>query len=72
MNKNLEEFLDVNLTKVIDEARKTHGADQIRFAGTVSGFLIKTGIALAARNGAPRPVLEEALARAVQDWYGKN
>jgi len=67
---DLHEYLDVNFTRVVDNVKKlTPGMDERVRAGYISGFLIKTGIKLAAKHGAPRDVVESALANIVEDNY---
>jgi len=71
----LEEFLDVELARVVDVARMRFGGGDAfagggdAFAGAVSGFLLRTAIELAAHHGAPRGVLDKALRNMVALAY---
>ncbi len=67
---DLHEYLDVNFTRVIENAKKfTPDMDELTRAGTIAGFLMKTGIKLAAKHGAPRDVIETSLRETVEDYY---
>jgi hypothetical protein len=66
----LQEYLDIELSRVVDAAKARAGLDAVTFSGTVSGFLIKTGLALAVHGGAPRNVVENAMSASIADAYG--
>lgn len=68
---NLHEYLDENFTRVIQNAKKlTPDMDKVLRAGTIAGFLMKTGIKLAAEHGAPRETVETSLLETVAEYYG--
>lgn len=68
---NLHAYLDENFTRVIQNAKKlTPDMDRVTRAGTIAGFLMKTGIKLAAEHGAPRETVETSLLETVAEYYG--
>lgn len=68
---DLHKYLDENFARVIQNAKKlTPGMDEISRAGTIAGFLMKTGIKLAAEHGAPRETVETSLLETVAEYYG--
>lgn len=50
---DLQEHLDIELAQVVEDTRRRAGMDAVTFSGTVSGFLLRNGLALAAKHGAP-------------------
>lgn len=67
---DLHRYLDENFTRVIENAKKlTPGMDKVMRAGTVAGFLTKTGIKLAHKHGAPRDIIEASLLQTVAEYY---
>jgi hypothetical protein len=67
---DLHEYLDANFARVIENAKKlTPGMDEVLRAGTIAGFLMKTGIKLAAKHGAPRETVEQSLLETVAEFY---
>lgn len=67
----MHEYLDENFTRVIQNAKKlTPDMDKVLRAGTIAGFLMKTGIKLAAEHGAPRETVETSLLETVAEYYG--
>ena len=68
---NLQEHLDIELAQVVEDARRRASMDGVTFTGTVSGLLLRTGLALAAKHGAPRSVVEVQLSHLIQEtWTG--
>jgi hypothetical protein len=68
---DLHEYLDTHFTRVIENAKKlTPEMDEVARAGTIAGFLMKTGIKLAAKHGAPRGIVEASLLQTVSEYYG--
>jgi hypothetical protein len=68
---NLHEYLDTSFARVIENAKKlTPGMDEVMRAGAIAGFLMKTGIKLAHKHGAPRETIETALLETVAEFYG--
>lgn len=66
----LSEFLDVNFARIVEEAGKlSPELDPVMRAGTIAGFLIKTGIALAAKNGAPEAVMRRAVDNMISEAF---
>ena len=72
MNRDqLHAWLDENFAGVVEEAeRLTPGMDDVERAGTIAGMLMKTAIALAAKHGAPREIIERSIAETIEDCYG--
>jgi hypothetical protein len=68
----LQDHLDAELSRVIEEARRRADLDALTFAGTVSGFLLKTGLALAAKHNAPRSVVEGQMGAMIADAYARD
>lgn len=67
---NLHAYLDEHFTRVIQNAKKlTPDMDKVSRAGTIAGFLMKTGIKLAAEHGAPRETVETSLLETVAEYY---
>ena len=68
---DLHNYLDEHFTRVVENAKKlTPGMDEIARAGMIAGFLMKTGIKLAAKHGAPRETVETSLLETVAEYYG--
>jgi hypothetical protein len=68
---DLHRYLDENFTRVIENAKKlTPGMDEVTRAGFIAGFLMKTGIKLAHKHGAPRDIIETSLLETVAEYYG--
>lgn len=68
---DLQEHLDIELAQVVEDARRRASMESVTFSGTVSGFLLRTGLALAAKHGAPRSVVEVQLSHMIQEtWTG--
>ena len=65
----LQEYLDIHVTTVIDDAKRLAGMHPIEFAGTVTGFLMKTALLIARNNGAHRDVIEEGTQVAIRECY---
>ena len=66
----LHDLLDSRMAKVILDTKEEAGdMDAVRFSGTVSGFLIKTGIHLAAVGGCPNDVLRTQVSVIIKDAY---
>ena len=59
--EQLCEYLDIESARIVEEAKTKAGLDTVTFAGTVTGFLLKTAFALAAKHGMPRSVLESQI-----------
>jgi len=70
---NLQDELDIALTKVFEELRVKHEASVGKpfFLGQVAGFLLKSAIKLAKEGGCPYHVLRESLLDSVNEEYGK-
>jgi hypothetical protein len=66
--KPLQEELDIRFTEVIEELKKFFG-DSLEFRGGVAGFLIKTGIYLAAIGGCPNEILRKQINEIVKEAY---
>ena len=66
----LQEQLDIRMTKVIEELRKEAGMESVTFSGGVTGFMLKTGIAIAIRDGCPRRVLLKTTTGLIENGYG--
>jgi hypothetical protein len=72
MNRSqLHTWLDDKFADVVLEAKKlTPDMDPIERAGTIAGMLMKTAIALAAKHGAPREIIEQSIAETLEENYG--
>jgi len=71
--REIEAFLDEGVTRVVEElkAKATEdGTDGVVLQGAIAGFLIKTGLALAAHGGCPRRVMEAAVSASIAEAYG--
>ena len=65
----LQDYLDIRVTTVINDAKRLAGMHPIEFAGTVTGFLMKTALLIARSHGAPRDVIEEETQVAIRECY---
>jgi hypothetical protein len=66
----LHDLLDVELSRVVREARRrAQPMTPIDFAGYVSGFLIKTGIKIAHKHGAPRSAIEDSVSTTIASFW---
>jgi len=66
----LSEELDKRLTPVIERLRSENpGMDNVMFSGTVTGYLLKTGVALAVNGGCPRKILLKSLQGIIEEAY---
>jgi len=65
----LHNELDIRFSEIIEHIRKTTRLSHVVFSGAVSGFLIKTGIYLAANGGCPDTVLLIQLNKVVKEAY---
>lgn len=67
----LHEYLDVHFAAVIDKAVSLtiHMDPKVR-AGSIAGFLIKTGVGVAVRGGCPKGTLLAAFTLAIDELYG--
>lgn len=72
MNRSqLHVWLDEKFEGVVLEAKKlTPDMDPVERAGTIAGMLMKTAIALAAKHGAPREIIEQSIAQTLEENYG--
>lgn len=70
--KEIEEYLDIHMTEIISNLKaKAEGTDPLTLSGTITGFLMKTGLKLAAHGGCPRHVMEKAMADSIREAYKK-
>ncbi|VVB55163.1 Uncharacterised protein [uncultured archaeon] len=68
--KELNDLLDIKVAAAITECKEAYGeGDSITFKGSVAGFLIKTGIYLAAEGGCPNKILRNQLNEAIKEAY---
>ena len=70
--EQLCEYLDVESERIILEAKARAGLDDVTFAGTVGGFLLKTAMALSAKHGMPRSVMEQAIGGIIHEAWTKG
>jgi hypothetical protein len=67
----LNNILDIRLAAVVAELKEKSGLDPMSFSGTVVGFLIKTGIHLAAKEGCPNSTLRSNVNQVIKEAYAK-
>ena len=68
--KEIEEYLDIHLFKVITNLKQeAEGTNPTDLAGAITGFLLNSGVALAASGGCPKHVLEAAMVEAIRKAY---
>ncbi|HYX21794.1 MAG TPA: hypothetical protein VFA98_13190 [Thermoanaerobaculia bacterium] len=72
MNREqLNAWVDDKFAEVVLEAKRlTPDMDPVERAGTIAGMLMKTAIALAAKHGAPREIIEQSIAETIEENYG--
>lgn len=72
MNREqLNAWVDDKFAEVVLEAKRlTPDMDPVERAGTIAGMLMKTAIALAAKHGAPREIIELSIAETIEENYG--
>jgi hypothetical protein len=71
----VEEFLDIELARVIERAREEFGPSKSEawmFSAVVSGFLLATAVELARKGGADRTVLETAVKERIRRTWEKS
>lgn len=62
---------DIRFSEAVEELRTLSlDMDPMERAGSISGMLIATGVALAAEHGAPRDIVERAVQEKIEDAYG--
>lgn len=61
MTKELCDKLDERLNETIEQYRQKSGLSKVAFNGTVTGFLLKTGIKLAVADGMGPMTLRQAV-----------
>ena len=67
----LHDFVDTEFAEVAKRAKRlSPSLDHVSRVGIVTGVLIKTGIKLAAKNSAPRAVIEMVIAETIREMYG--
>jgi len=70
--EQLHAWLDSEMSVVAEEAKAlTPDMDEIERAGTISGMLMKSALALAHKHGAPRAIVEQSIAETLDDLYGQ-
>jgi len=72
--KEIEEYLDINMSAVVDGLKakaKADGTDPLTLSGAITGFLMKTGLALAASGGCPKHVMKKAMEASIEEAYRK-
>lgn len=68
--EHLHEEADERFAALVEELRaECQGMDDVTFAGTISALLFKTGIKLAAHHGAPKNVVQLAVAQTIDDCF---
>jgi len=67
--KELNDLLDERIAAVVEDLRKTANMTPVEFNGTVAGFLIKTGIHIAAANGCPNAILRNQVNATIKEAY---
>lgn len=72
MNRQqLHVWLDEKFESAVLEAKRlTPDMDPVERAGTIAGMLMKTAIALAAKHGAPREIIEQSITQTLEENYG--
>jgi len=70
--EQLCEYLDIESERIILDAKAKAGLDEVAFAGTVGGFLLKTAMALSAKHGMSRSVMEQAIGGIIHEAWTKN
>ena len=69
--EELQLHLDVEFAQVIERVKTlASDMDAVTLSGSIAGFLIKTGIALAVNGGAPRSAVSVAIDDALNELYG--
>jgi hypothetical protein len=70
--KEIEEYLDIRLSEIINNLKaEAKGTDSVTLSGTITGFLMKTGLKLAVASGCPKHVMEKAMDAAIERAYKK-
>ena len=73
MATELEDYLDREFAAVIEKALEQFSElDPIVRSGTIAGFLIKTGMAIAAKHGAPRRAVLAGFQDALREIYNET
>jgi hypothetical protein len=69
--EHLHEEADERFAALVEELKaECRGMDEVTFAGTISAILFKTGIKLAAHHGAPKDVVQLAVAQTIDECFG--
>ena len=65
----LQEELDKRMSLVIEQLRREANMGSVSFSGGVTGFLLKTAVALAVEGGCPKKVLLKSMQDIIQESY---
>lgn len=64
--------LDEKLGPIIERLREENpGINHIAFSGAITGYLLKTGVALAVKGGCPKKALMESMQDIIEAGYRK-
>lgn len=69
MSKELCDRLDKGLNQIIEEYRSTSALSKSAFNGTVVGFMLKTGIGLAMRDGMSDNMIRVVCDRLIEEAF---
>jgi hypothetical protein len=68
--EHLHEEADERFAALVKELHaQCKDMDEVLFAGTISAILFKTGIKLAAHYGAPKNIVQLAVAQTIDDYF---
>jgi hypothetical protein len=68
----LQQQLDLELAEIIKDLRLRSRFDGVDFAATVSAFLLRSGLTLAATHGAPREIVRAHLEKLTDETWSRQ